>query len=267
MKKGTIGLLVLLISLFYLIGCSGSSSDDDSDGDTTGDSGDTQAIELTLGKATSQTLTAGETKSYKFTTTSAGQYPFFFFDANTDSDSVSPKSGTDYAIGCNQYSASDFLKCDFQEPDKSATDGLTANVEFEFTLTNGRTVDHVYTIALFKKDMQEGSTSEQVELTLDSAHEGYLGGDSLSGLSSYYKFMTSDSTSDYTLTYSTTETLTIELYKDNFDYNNQVSTCDSTESGTCSFTDLSGSQYYYLEISPSTSALAYSAYSITISKD
>ena len=260
MKK----LMFLLFIIIFSASCSVELEESGSSGSNDGTA--TAPVTLDVGTAKSGSVAYADYSFYKFTTSStgAGNYKLIVDSLSITDSWSSSNSVLAYLYSSSSYSDSYLLEYD------SCLASCTMVFDYEDNLHSETTYylkiygygNATYNLTV-SEGGSEGSTSDPIELTLDTNHFGTVEGYYWGG-QSYYKFTTSGA-DNYTLNMTNSSSLDCYLYSDSgftsnvsSNYNNCTASTNlsKTFTGTTSSEGLSASTTYYLKIEPQANTIA-----------
>lgn len=271
------GRLALLVCfLAFAVALAGCSSDKSSETATT-----PSPTALTLGNYVTGSLAAGASTSYEFTTGASVTHPLHVYGNNTgstvnDTFSISQSSVSEVVgAGCeSRFATPTRTICLFNFGfDENGFVPPPAGSLIDFQMTNNAVVEQPYTVVAFGDNILEGSVASPVTLTVGTAWQGFVTGDTFSTDASRYQFTTGAS-GTHSLSIATTDDLFVELFNDAA-FTSSMASCGYSDIGLnlpvtplspadCAFGSLVGSTTYYLEVSSSSAISTETAYTLTV---
>ncbi len=266
-----------LVFVFLLGACSVTTEEAD-ETSRTGDGSASAPVELTVGTAKSGATGRYGYSYYKFTTpsTGAGSYELEIASLVITNSYSSSSSVIIYIYSDSGYSTvldygdSCLASCTQYFGYKA----LDASTTYYLRMYGYGDLTYSLTVS---KGGSEGSTNNPVELTLGTAHSGSVEGTNYYG-KSYYKFTTSATTDNYTVTMNNSDSLDCQLYSDSGfitvvdSYYNECTVgtnisdnfTGSDASRNTPGSGLSASTAYYLKVEGESSTAKTTTYNITV---
>ncbi len=257
-------ILYFYLIIVFSVSCSLEVEENDDTGTSEGSA--TSPVELTVGTTKTGSVAYADNSFYKFTTSSngAGNYKLVIGSLSITDSWSSSSSLIAYIYSDSSYSNTYMVEYD------SCLASCTMVFDYEDNLHSETTYylkiygygNATYNLTV-SEGGSEGSTSDPIELTLDTNHFGTVEGYYWGG-QSYYKFTTSGA-DNYTLNMTNSSSLDCYLYSDSgftsnvsSNYNNCTASTNlsKTFTGTTSSEGLSASTTYYLKIEPQANTIA-----------